>query len=277
MMNTQQIRAEIEQLDSLPTTSPVVRKLLGIIDSQTLSLNEIGDIIAKDQAITARLLKMVNSPVYGFPGRISSVSQALILLGLNIVKGMLLGISVFEMMEKTMMGLWEHSLCVAVAARTIASKKGLNEPEEVMVSALIHDIGKVALNIKFSEQYNSALLLSEKKGIMIKDSEEDIFGISHTDAGGWLAQKWNFPKTLLEPIVYHHNPDIAKNAPVQTAIVHLSDIIVRGRGIGFSGDHIVPAVNPRVWEELSLSDNDIKDVLMVIEDASQKAENIMVV
>lgn len=276
-MNVQQIRTEIEQLDSLPTTSPVVRKLLGIIDSQTLSLSEIGDIIAKDQAITARLLKMVNSPVYGFPGRISSVSQALILLGLNIVKGMLLGISVFEIMEKTMMGLWKHSLCVAIAARTIAAKRGLNAPEEVMVSALIHDIGKVALNIKFPEQYNSALLLSEKKGIMIRDSEEDIFGISHTDAGLWLAQKWNFPRTLLEPIAYHHNPDIAKNAAIQTAIVHMSDIIVRGRGIGFSGDYIVPVVNPGVWKELSLSDNDIKDVLTVIEDASQKAENFMVV
>ncbi|GAB4409817.1 MAG: HDOD domain-containing protein [Thermodesulfovibrionales bacterium] len=275
-MDIQQIRSQIEQLDSLPTIPPVVRKLLGTIDSPKLSLSEIGAFISKDQALTARLLKMVNSPFYGFPGRISSVSQALILLGLNVVKGMLLGVSVFEMMERTMVGLWEHSICVAMAARTIANKKGLGEPEEVMVSALLHDIGKVALKIRFVEKYESALSIAEKEGGQIRDSEERIFNVSHAEAGGWLAQKWNFPKTLLEPIAYHHRPNLAKHAPIQTAVVHLSDILVRARGVGFAGDDLVPRVNNRVWDCLSLSESDIRDTLMVIEDAVQEAEEIIV-
>lgn len=276
-MSIQHIRNQIEQLDSLPTVPVVARKLLGVVDSPTMSMTEIGNLISMDQSLTARLLKMVNSPIYGFPGRISSVSQALILLGLNVVKGMVLGISVFEIMEKTMVGLWEHSLCTAVAARTIANMKGHNEPEEVMVSALIHDIGKVALKIKFPEKYNASLSLSKEKDILIKDAEEEVFELNHAEAGNWLAAKWNFPKALLEPIGYHHKPSLAKNAPVQTGMVHMADIIVRARGAGFAGDDFVPAVDPKVWETLSLTGAEIKSVLDIIEDTRQEAESIVVV
>jgi putative nucleotidyltransferase with HDIG domain len=273
-MNVQQVRSQLEQTDSLPTVPAVVRKLMTTIDSPTLSLTDLGNLISKDQALTARLLKMVNSPIYGFPGRISSVSQALILLGLNVVKGMLLGISVVEIMEKTMMGLWEHSLATAVAAKAIAVKKGLDEAEEVMVSALLHDIGKVALKSKFPEEYARALDISEREGKLIKDAEEDVFGINHADAGGWIAQKWSFPLGLIEPIRYHHRPTISKHAPLQTAIVHVADVLVRGRGVGFAGDRFVPELHPRSWDLLSLTEKEIRDVLLAVEDTADEAADL---
>ncbi len=275
-MNVNQIRNKIEQLESIPTIPVVVRKLLRTVDSPSVSLGEIGEIITKDQALTAKLLKMVNSPVYGFPGRISSISQALILLGLNVVKGMLLSISVFEMMEKTMLGLWEHSLCTAVAARAISIKKGLKDPEELMVSALLHDIGKVALKMKFSEEYETAISISQKEEKLIRESEEAIFTISHADAGGWLTEKWYFPRSLTEPIAYHHRPQLSKQASQQTAIVHVADILVRARGAGFAGDNLVPPVNTRIWEELSLSKNDIKEILTLIDDAASESRDILI-
>lgn len=274
-MNVKQIRDKIEQIDSIPTIPVVVRKLLKTVDSPSISLGEIGEIITKDQALTARLLKMVNSPIYGFPGRISSVSQALILLGLNVVKGMLLSISVFEMMEKTMVGLWEHSLCTAIAARAIAIKKGLKDPEEVMVSALLHDIGKVALKIKFPEEYEKALSISDREEKLIRESEETVFSISHAEVGGWLTEKWYFPRSLTEPIAYHHRPILSKQAPERTALVHVADILVRARGVGFGGDNLVPPVNAKVWEELSLSKTDIKEIMVVIDDTASDAEGIL--
>lgn len=276
-MDVLHIRSQIEGLDGLPAIPLVVSKLLRVIDSPALSINEIGDIISKDQALTARLLKMVNSPIYGFPGRISSVSQALILLGLNVVKGMLLGISVFDIMEKTIMGLQEHSLCVAVAAKVIAVNKGLKEPEEVMVSALIHDIGKVALKIKFPAEYESAMELAGKENISLKDAEERVFGINHADAGGWLAQKWHFPCTLLQPIAYHHKPHLAKDAPLQTAIVHVADLLVKKMGVGFSGDNITPLPSPDIGEGLSLSEKDIRDVQTAVEYKSQEGKDTIVI
>ncbi len=126
-MDIQALRSQIERIDTLPTIPGVLRKLLVVIENPRISLNDVGSFISNDPVLTSRVLKVVNSPIYGFPGRISSVSQALILLGLNVVKGMLLGVSVFEAMQKTMVGLWEHSLGCAVTARIIAKKKAAME------------------------------------------------------------------------------------------------------------------------------------------------------
>lgn len=273
-MKPQEIRAKIESLDAIPAISPVVRRLLLTMEAPTASFRELGEIISKDQAITAKLLRMVNSPLYGFPGRISSVSQALILLGLHVVKGILLGLSVVEIMEKTMMGLWEHSLFTAITARTIAVKKGMAEPEEVMTSALLHDIGKVALKINFPAEYDRALSLAETRWILIRKAEDQVFGLSHTTAGGWLAKRWNFPVALAEPIAYHHKPALAKYAPEQTAVVHVADLLVRARGFGFGGDRLVPPVDPAVWESLNLQEDDLRETLDVLEDAAQSVETI---
>ena len=94
------MRSQIESIDSLPTIPSILRKLLAVIERPKISINEIGSFIANDPVLTSRVLKVVNSPIYGFPGRISSLNQALILLGLNVVRGTPLGVSVFEAMQR---------------------------------------------------------------------------------------------------------------------------------------------------------------------------------
>ncbi len=274
-MDIQTLRNQIERIDTLPTIPSVLKKLLVIIENPKTSLNDIGSFISNDPVLTSRVLKIVNSPVYGFPGRISSVSQALILLGLSVVRGMLLGVSVFEAMQKAMVGLWEHSVGCAIAARLIAKKKGLKEPEEVSVAALLHDIGKVVLSLKFPREYEKVLADAESKDIFIFDAEKNHFAITHADAGSWIARRWNFPRNLVEVIEYHHKPHLAKEASVQTAIVHLSDILIRSKGYGFAGDSLVPAVNPSSWQLLGLSENEIKDILKEIDDSLGQTEDFL--
>ncbi|MCL4537429.1 MAG: HDOD domain-containing protein [Nitrospirae bacterium] len=274
-MDIQALRSQIEKIDTLPTIPSVLRKLLVVIENPGISLNEVGSFISNDPVLTSRVLKVVNSPVYGFPGRISSVSQALILLGLNVVKGMLLGVSVFEAMQKTMVGLWEHSLGCAITARIIAKKKDLKEPEEVSVAALLHDIGKVVLGLKFPDEYKKIMAEAETKDIFIFDAEKNYFGINHADAGAWIAQKWNFPYRLVEVIEYHHKPHLSKNVTMQTAIVHLSDILVRIKGFGFAGDNFVPAINNAAWQMLDLSEADLKDIIKEMEDSLSQAEDFL--
>lgn len=275
IMEIQALRSQIERIDTLPTIPSVLKKLMGIIEKPKISLNEIGSFISNDPVLTSRILKVVNSPVYGFPGRISSISQALILLGLNVVRGMLLGVSVFEAMQKAMVGLWEHSVGCAITARIIAQKKGLKEPEEISVAALLHDIGKVVLSLKFPEEYSKVQSNAESRDIFIFEAEKDFFAINHADAGSWIALKWNFPKSLVEVIEYHHKPHLSKNAAVPAAIVHLSDILIRARGFGFAGDNLVPAVHPAAWQVLDLSENDIKEVLKEMDDSLSQAEDFL--
>ncbi len=268
------LRDKIENINALPTIPGVLKRLLEVIENPRVSLNEISNFISNDPALTTKILKMVNSPVYGFPGRISSVNQAVILLGLNVVKGLLLGVSVFELMQKTMIGLWEHSLGCAIIARLIAEKKGLKEPEEASVDGLLHDIGKVLLILRFPDKYEKAMCDTDANGISIYEAERVHYGTTHASVGSWMAQKWRFPQKLVDVIEHHHKPHLSKSAPVESAIVHLSDILVRARGFGFAGDHTLMAVSPKSWQMLGLSEADLRDVLWAFEESLETTEDL---
>ncbi len=266
------LRNKVENIAALPTVPSVLKRLSVIVENPAISLNEISHFVSSDPALTAKILKMVNSALYGFPGRISSVSHAIMLLGLNVVKGLLLGVSVFELMQQTMFGLREHSIGCALTARIIAGRKGLKEPEEVSVAALLHDIGKVILLLSYPGEFQAAMNEAEAKGQVIVETEKNYFSDSHATVGMWLTEKWRFPRNLIEVIAFHHKPHLSKTAFMETAIVHVSDVLVRARGLGFAGDPFVPAVHPAAFEALELTENELKDILREMEDALVTAE-----
>lgn len=268
------LRHKVENISTLPTVPGVLKRLSAVLEKPRITIVEISAFISSDPALTTKILKMVNSAIYGFPGRIASVSHATMLLGLNVIKGLLLGVSVFELMQKTMNGLYEHSLGCAIASRIIATKKGVKEPEEVSVAGLLHDIGKVILALEYPEEYQAAMNEAQAKTISIFDAESIHFNATHSNAGSWLAEKWRFPRSLIDVIEFHHRPAQAKNAPLDTAIVHMADILVRARGFGFAGENFVPEINTIAYELLKLSESDIKDVLKEMEDNMESAEDI---
>lgn len=264
-------RARIENIVALPTVPGSLKKIARILEKPNVSMEEISRFVAADPALTARVLKMVNSAIYGFPGRISSVSHAVMLLGLNVIKGLLLGISVFDIMQKLMAGLWDHSLGCAVVARAIAAEKGIKDPEEVAIAALIHDIGKVLLIMEFQDYYGAAVQDAAARRVSIAEAEREVFMETHAAVGMWLAEKWHFPRTLVEVIGYHHRPHLAKTAPMETAIVHFSDVLVRARGFGFAGDPFAAAVNPQAYELLDLTEGDIVSLLEILENSRDES------
>lgn len=266
-MDIKTLQSEIQRIDKIPTIPDNFKKILSIIENPKVSLSTISKFIINDQAFTSRILKMVNSPVYGYPGRISTVDQALLLLGLNAVRGLLLGVSVFEIMQKVMSGLWEHSLATAIIARSIAQKKGITEHEEISVAALIHDIGKVILILRFPEEYERVLQKAFQEDLFIFDAEKEIFGLTHAEAGAIMCRKWNFPHILIETIENYHKPSSSKRYILHTTIVHISDILARAKGIGFAGDNHVPPIDPIAWNNLNLTKEELKEILIHLEES----------
>ena len=273
-MDVRVVREKIEHINALPTIPKVLNKLLAVIENPRVSLNEISSFISGDPALTTKVLRMVNSPVYGFPGRISSVNQAVILLGLTVVKGLLLGVSVFDLMQKTMIGLWEHSIGTAIFARIIALRKNHKEPDEVSVNGLLHDIGKVFLVLQFPDEYQKALAETQGEGLVIYEAEKNHFNTTHASVGCWMAKKWRFPPNLIDVIEYHHKPHLAKSTPLESSIVHLADILVRARGYGFPGDGLVMPVRPEAWDLLGFTERDILEIFKEAEDSLQMTEEL---
>jgi len=159
-------------------------------------------------------------------------------------------------------------------SRWIAQKSGIKEPEEVSVCGLLHDIGKVILILQFPEEYEKAQEHARTEGIPLHEAETILFEATHADVGSWLAHKWRFPINLVEALEYHHRPQLSKQATLETAIVHVSDVLVRARGIGSDRDTRVPDVDPDAWSLLQLSDDDVNVILTELEEAASSETEV---
>jgi putative nucleotidyltransferase with HDIG domain len=261
--NPTDLRNRIEKLGDLPTLPHVVQRLAAMIGRPTVSTEEIGAIIEKDQVLAAKVLRLANSPFYGFPSRIGSVAHAVIVLGFNVVKGLTLCASALSIMKDAGMDqLWRHSLGVAITANLLAARLEIKNPEELFVAGLLHDIGKVVLYVKWPEVGSSIKDAAKAGGDRsLFELEQELLGLSHADIGGCLANAWNLPVTLREPILYHHAPTLAKEAALQTAIVHVADILVKGLACGNPGDDLIPPLSKQAWDMVGLDEHTLADYI----------------
>jgi putative nucleotidyltransferase with HDIG domain len=266
---------KVQALENLPTLPGVMAKLSTMVESPTISTAQVGEMIQADQVLSAKVLRLINSAFFGFPGKISTVTHALVLLGFNAVKGLVLTASVFDIMATEMMNLWKHSLGVSLAAGIISRRLNLKDTEEVIVAGLLHDIGKVALKVEGPEHFDAVMEnVHQTKGLFI-ESENEVLGFNHTRVGEWLSEKWNLPPNLRDPITLHHRPQSAKNAPEATAVVHMADILVRSIGYGNGGDMGIPVLDRETVKSLNLSLANIGEILDEMEGEFFKGEDLI--
>jgi putative nucleotidyltransferase with HDIG domain len=254
-INAATLRHRVDQLGELPTLPHVVQKLASTIGRANVSAEDIGLLIEKDQVLSAKVLRLANSPFYGFPARIASVGHAVVVLGLNVVKGLTLCATAFDIMKDAGMDqLWRHSLGVAITAQVIGTRLAVMNPEEVFVAGLLHDIGKVVLYVKWPDVGHRIQTAHRSNHRPMMDVERELLDLTHADVGAWLAQAWHLPTALREPIQFHHTPMAAQEATLQTAIVHVADILVKGLGCGNPGDDQVPPLSSQAWNLVGLDE-----------------------
>jgi putative nucleotidyltransferase with HDIG domain len=206
--------------------------------------------------------------------KISSISQALIILGFEVVKGLVLTSSVFDMIQKSMAGLWEHSIGCAAASGVIAAHLGRDDAEEVLVAGLLHDLGKVVLALNLPDEMRLVQKKVAEDDLYFYEAENQVLDFDHAEIGQWLAEHWNLPESLAEPMRFHHKPEKAVLKPEWTAIVHVADIMVRARGFGHAGDDMVPELSERAWGLLGLRKVDFLPILEKLEPKLQSLKDL---
>ncbi|MFP4397406.1 MAG: HDOD domain-containing protein, partial [Desulfonatronovibrio sp.] len=171
-----QNKDQILSVKDLPTLPAVLEEVSVLVEDPDSSTEQIAKAISQDQVLSAKVLKMVNSPIYGFPRRISTIQHALVLLGFNVIRGLIISTSVFDIMADSMRGLWEHSLGCAMACASIAKQAGFKDPEEYSVAGLLHDLGKVVSIVQLPEVKKEVDSLVEVRDITYYEAEKEVMG-----------------------------------------------------------------------------------------------------
>lgn len=252
-------RAEIlvGAVDDLPTIPIVATKVLQLLDDPDVSVEEIADLMLTDQVMTARVMKLLNSPVYKPTQEITSLKRALVYLGLRHVRELALTTSVINAFDGTSGALelnafWEHSFGVGMVSKIIAQKIGYQDLEKAYIAGIIHDLGEVFLSNFLREPFLEVLEYIKTHPVKLVDAEEELLGTTHCEIGLCMAHKWNFPESYCDVIAYHHSPGEATVDPILCAIVNLSDLFCTVRELNYGG---------REWISFNLSDEEAWTIL----------------
>jgi len=266
-----------EQVHQIPTLPAVYNRAIGLLNDPYSSASQIGNVLSHDQAIAARLLRIVNSSFYGFRYRISNVTHAITMIGFRGVEDLILTLSVFPTLQlgagesaQDERSFWFHSVSCAACARAAIRMLRFAGGEEAFTVGLLHDIGKVAL-LRFSRnEFLEVMRVARERNEPIHKVEKELLGFTHADVGKILAERWQFPRNLVEVIAYHHTPKKAKHFRRYVCAIHVADILSRVAVADQSNDR-VPQLDMDAWDETGLQPCQIEALMKAGSEEFNKA------
>ena len=280
MDNRKQSLRNIQHVvDKMPSLSTTVSKVLEICSRPDTSPNDLNRVISLDPVLTGQVLRLINSAYYSLVNKVTSLTRAIIMLGLNTVKNLALSTAIIQCVGQGRKSkvlpiklFWAHSIGVGVMAKLLAAEQGipLGEREEYFVAGLLHDLGK----IPFGDEYAEVIKLISDKYLPLIQAEPLLLGVDHQEVGRLIADKWKLNQTITDTICCHHNPWLARPANLQlVATVCLADCYCTLFDIGYAGNRYPD--EDSLQQALDLSGLDWETVAalsVVVEEEIRKAE-----
>lgn len=274
----------VQGVGGLVTLPDVFIRINQLVDDPNSNMADIANAVSRDPSFTARLLRVANSPFYGFSSTIDTVSKAVSVIGTSQIRNLALSISV----ARTFAGLpndlvsmdnfWHHSLYCALTARILAKEARKCDPEAVFTAGLLHDIGELIIFNRRPEQAKESLLLvlDQVDDLPVYQAEQQIIGFDHAQVGGELACQWNLPPMLEECIAYHHAIGSAKRYPREVSLVHLANILAQMAEVDTLNCDDVSPIDPRAWEITGLDESVIEPTVREAQAEIAEAEKLFV-
>lgn len=219
----------IQEIKDLPTLPDILNKVSAVINDPNSSAADLAKVVSSDGSLSGKLLRLANSPAYGFSRKISDIQHAIALLGFAETQSLAISVSVFDELSNKAdfdyQGHWNHSLACATLARMISTNLKVGGMETAFTAGLLHDVGKVLLAIKMGGKQNKVnVLFSSSTGMTKLETEQKILGITHAEVGYLLAEHWLLPSVVTEAIRYHHSPEFGAESRVIANIVYLANL-----------------------------------------------------
>jgi HD-like signal output (HDOD) protein len=275
-LSPDQIETLLNNVGELPTLPSIATAIMEKTMEASVSARQIAELIEKDQALSLKVLKVANSPFYRRIKEISTIRGGVVLLGFNVLKSIVLSISVINMFNEKQRHVldfykfWQHSIACAVCAKSIAGKILPASSEDAFVAGLLHDLGKVIADqiICKHGEYNGVFEAMNRVGADIIEIEQEIVGIDHASIGKYLMERWNLPGHLSKAVGYHHSLiDITDDVQTKQlcSIIHVADMVANHLGLGINQIQ-TGFIDPSLLHQLKLTSQDIQDISISLKD-----------
>jgi putative nucleotidyltransferase with HDIG domain len=282
------VQSLVDTVGELPTLPDVVAKVNGLVQDPATSAADINGVISVDVSLSARILKIVNSPYYGFHRRITTITYAVVILGFNAVRNLALSAFVFDVFRRSgrspldLPRFWQHSIGSAVAAaatgRLVARQTGREvDPkigEDAFMCGLLHDIGKVLMSQYLKDDLAKVMAEVERADCLFLEAEAETLPYTHAGAGAALLEHWELPEAICAAVRAHHAPaegEVPGRERLLAAITHVSDILARALLIGSGGDRRMPKLLDAYRNELGLSWDEVGSLMDQVQAEMKRA------
>ena len=266
----QHILKRVQALPPLPTSA---MRVIALTKNPATSVKELETVIGQDPALTAGILRQANSAYYGYARRISSLQEAIVMLGFQVIQGLAMSTAVAPLLKTELMGygveqegLWKHSLLTAMAAKRLCQHRKLPYGDIAFTAGLLHDIGKLIISIYVQEVGDYLLKKVTEAKLSYVELEEKVIGYDHARVGGFLARSWNLPDDLVAAISFHHSLSDAQNHAELTSVVHVANGLANSLGIGGGVDSFFNPVQQKALDLLTLKESDLE---LIMEDLGE--------
>lgn len=277
------IGGAVSDVSHIATLPEITVKIIELVENPNSTAQDLHLIISNDPALSARVLKVVNSAFYALPGQVGSINRAIVLLGLNAVKNIAIAASLAKLFRGGRLcpsfsarDLWQHSIAVAAATKLLAERTGMATPEEAFLSGLMHDIG-----IMVEMQVRRPKLLQvfdrmQTQNESFRQAEIKVFSVTHENFGQALCERWKFPGFLAYTAGYHHRPnEVGGEHRPLVMMSNVADIMAARSGIGYAGTVDRPEYRETVLDELKLTAPMIDEIQGQLPAAAQVADSLL--
>lgn len=268
-------------IDSMPSLSITMSKILEVTKNPQVTAKDLNKVISLDPVLVGKVLKLINSAYYGLSNKVTSLVTAIIMLGINTIKNLALSTAVLGNVKKgesfislNVDGFWRHSIGVGVTSKLIATKIGIpsNLREEYFIGGLLHDIGKIPLNVIFQEEYLKAIRQADFTKSQLVDMEGQLIGITHCEVGNLIAEKWKLTDETFECILHHHDPNLSSDKNFKlVASVYIANIYCNLNQVGFSGNRYAKKIDDYILSTVGITEEYLDDIFETISEEIEKA------
>jgi HD-like signal output (HDOD) protein len=277
------ISAAVNSISHIATLPEITVKIIELVENPRSTAQDLNKLISNDPALVARILKVVNSAFYGLPGQIGSINRAIVLLGLNAVKNIVIAASLTKLFrggristQFSAKDLWAHSVAVGVFSKMIVGRLHNALPDEAFLAGLIHDIGILVELQAFREPLVEVAERAGRENVRYIDLETQVMGVDHQALGAGLTTKWKFPRSFQFVTGYHHNPmALAPDCRWLAMVIHVADHICCREGLGYTLTCKDEAMDMGALTELGLTMEMLDELAKELPEALKETETLL--